>query len=174
MLWVVGFDVGPGLHVAAHEWLGHHHHGSSSHVAVAEEAHGHEHGGHEHGGHEHGDHGHEHDAHEHEHEHDAHEHDAHDEHDALAAADDDVEFVEPVVGKDALLVADAEAVAQCADDFGHGAHSLAHRGVAAFPTPPAWPSVAVATWTPLTRAERSFDPVRSRAPQCARARGPPV
>lgn len=170
VLWVAGFEVGPGLHVAAHDWLEHHHHGSSSHVEVAEreehEGHGHGHDGHGHDGHDgdgHDGHGHGgrgHDGHGHGGEGDWHE--------------VEVEFVEPLLGStDLLAETGRDAVVRCADDFGHGAHSLAHRAVAAFPASPPWPSVAVASWVPLTRAERSVDVIRSRAPQCARARGPP-
>jgi hypothetical protein len=156
VLWVAGFEVGPGLHVAAHDWLEHHHHGSSSHVEVAErEEHGHD-------GHGHG-HGHGHDGHGHGHGHEGDWHEV------------EVEFVEPLLGStDLLAETGRDAVVRCADDFGHGAHSLAHRAVAAFPASPPWPSVAVASWVPLTRAERSVDVIRSRAPRCARARGPPV
>jgi hypothetical protein len=58
-LWVLGFELGPGLHMALHDRLARHQHG---HVHHDDSGHGHGHGrGHAHGhGHGHG-HGHDHD-----------------------------------------------------------------------------------------------------------------
>ncbi len=171
VLWVLGFDIGPGLHLAAHELLDHHHHGSSSHVDVHEGeapedgAHGHDEHGHDEHGHGHG-HGHDGEP---EHGHDENGHEAR-EHPADATPPD----FAPVLSLALDQAPVAEAVARCADDLSHGAHALAHRGVAASPTSPPWPAIAVAPWVPLNRAERSVDPIRSRTPRCVRARGPPV
>gem|GEM_PF-2246301 len=196
VLWLVGFELGPGAHIAFHELLAHHHHDSADHVDV--DAHDHEHAladEHEHAYLEEHEHAYL-EEHEHEHEHayldeseyeyldehaylDEHEHiEEHEHGEELADAEELAGQFEPAPVS--LPFADdpeillAEDVARCADDFGHGTHALAHRGIAAMPTPPAWPPVAVAPWAFLSRT--SCDPSRvcDRTPSCTRARGPPV
>ncbi len=152
LLWMVGFEVGPGLHVAMHEHLGHHHHGPQADVH-AEASHEHEHE-------------HEHEAHGHEHEHAAHGHD-HD-HDQV------VEWSEPRFEHETWLAVAPQDEARCLDDLGHGAHALAHRSIAAFPAASPWPPISVAPWTPLSRTESCRDPIVERTPRAVRARGPPA
>ncbi len=56
----------------------------------------------------------------------------------------------------------------------HGAHALAHRSLAAAPTPPPWPPVAEAAVTRHAHAAALTQLVSTRTPQREHARGPPA
>ncbi len=66
------------------------------------------------------------------------------------------------------------AVARCRDDAGHGAHALAHRGVAVVSAPSAWPPLARAPLVGRLSTPRAATGPLARRPRHVRARGPPA
>jgi hypothetical protein len=191
LVWVLGFELVPNLHVGMHEAFGHHHHGVGEHaVGRRGEARG-DGAGHDRHAHDRDhDHGHDQvDAHDHGHVH-VHEHDhgqvddhqrghVHvDEHDHGYVDEHDHGHVDETVEQASLELAGAvvssEIEAACESPDDHGRHSLAHRGIAVTPAP--WELAAVAS-SPWTSIERACTPVaepRTRRSPTARARGPPV
>jgi hypothetical protein len=145
LVWILGFEVVPNVHVGMHELFGHHHHGVGGHehervAAVEREQHEHDDADHHH---DHGDADHHHDH-------------------------------GDVLDVDLHATASQANQAACESMQEHGRHSLAHRDIAATPPPWALADVAIAPFvlldSPRTLVAEPFD----RQPQAVRARGPPA
>ncbi|MBL8948372.1 MAG: hypothetical protein JNK45_34675 [Myxococcales bacterium] len=177
VLWILGVEVAPNLHLGLHDVLAPHTHGVAEHV---ESDHGHDHwfeldlDAHEHGAdHDHGvEHGHDHGV-EHGHDHaevaDAGPHGS--EFAGVRVAAEDLEHA--AGADDARVVAPARAVASRLDP-GHGDHDLLHRGIAIACPPLAALSVAQADVVVLARLHPRSDRPFTRALGRPRARGPPT
>lgn len=166
LLWLLGVEALPNLHLGLHGLLAPHEHGAPAHASARHRAHAHDDHAHEHGEHhgEHGQHAHghaepDHDHAEHEPEHDHDHAELRDEalpHDELRwdERDHDHAEVAPIAPR-------------------HGQHDLLHRGVAITQPPSPWPVGASAEldWVPWlpTACGRPY----SNVPERARARGPP-
>lgn len=170
VLWVLGFEVAPNLHLGLHDHLAPHSHDGV--VAQAEHAHDHHDA----------DHGHAHDDAPHHHPDDAGHHpgDAahhHDDHHASPADSHESAAHEPeFADSDRHDAADDARDAPAASrlDPSHGDHDLLHRGVAIATPPIAQPSIAQAPVSVLARLHSLVDRPSSRAPLVLRARGPPT
>ena len=185
VLWILGVEVAPDLHLGLHDVLAPHTHGVADHD---EPDHGHDHwfeldlDDHEHG-HDHaGDQDH---AVEHRHEH-GHDHGVEHGRDHAELADSGphgpefagvrvaAEDLEHAAGADdARVVVPARAVASRLDP-GHGDHDLLHRGIAIACPPLAALSVAQAPVVVLARLHPRSDRPFTRALGRPRARGPPT
>jgi hypothetical protein len=157
LVWVLGFELVPNLHVGMHEAFGHHHHGVAGVHVVAERGDDHDH-----------DHDHDH-VHVHDHVHD---HGAAEDH--QHAEDHEHGAAEPEAIALAVVEPPVEAAVACESITEHGRHSLAHRGIAATPAPWGLAPVASAPWTTISRVCTPAAEPRSRRPQTTRARGPPA
>jgi hypothetical protein len=195
LVWLLGVELGPGLHIARHGALGHHHHGAAEALACA----AHHEGGHAADGHDDaGPAHHEHDAapahhaepahHEHHaepahHEHHAepahhepHAEPAHHEHHAAPAHHERVEHGLLATATAVLAPPPAEpaGVAQAPGAVPHGSGSLAHRDLVPLTPPLALPPILSAPWQPLELSASFCAAPRERTPDVLRARGPPI
>lgn len=190
LVWLLGVELGPGLHIARHGELGHHHHGASEALACASHQDGVAVDPHRyHAEHGEGDHAveeHEHaavDHHDHEHaavdRHD-HEHAAVDHHDHEHDHDHDVEPEPESADRIASVSVDFSLVAPPATPVvhepgavPHGAGSLAHRDLVPLTPPLVLPPILSAPWRPLVVAHVRCIAPSERTPETLRARGPP-
>lgn len=157
LLWIVGVEIGPGLHIALHGRLAPHVHG----VADAKRGSGHEH---RHGRHhEHRADGVGHGGAHHVASHaDGHEHHAHHHHHADDGSGD----------ASAQHATDGRAQVGRLDPE-HGAHDLMHRQLALAIPPPVLPEVVFAAIARAPELGRIDDHVAARPAPRLRARGPP-
>jgi hypothetical protein len=157
-LWMLGFELIPGLHIAVHDRLASHDHADAhgSHADALADGHGPFRGQVQTGPGDRGGHGH---AHGHRH---AGDHDGHRGHELAATVD---------AGPGPL---DSITLPRPSDrDPGHGAGSLTHRGLAAVdpPPPPRLPDLLPVDTSP--RPLEPYDAPRSSGPLTVRGRGPP-
>jgi hypothetical protein len=202
LVWLLGVELGPGLHIARHGQLDHHHHGASEALACAAHEDGmarpREHhataGHHEHhataGHHEHHaaaeHHGHHADrrgqAEHHGHHADRRRHAEHHGHHADRrdhAEDEGPDATEPdglPVDLEPELADPPYPTDRAAHDHGsvpHGTSSLAHRDLVPLTPPLVLPPILSAPWRPVEVATILRVAPRERTPDVLRARGPP-